>query len=345
MILEMSDEVLVSTRKAEADVTLRALADQAKEIGRGWKTNTVVNKNGRNFELSDDMKLVIINDRGEEKAMDMTDTAFSQLCTRLGVPAQYLRKCAKAGKVDLVRQNFDGWSNDHKVDFVVREHDGVARSVMSTEYAPYDSYKILRELSHTVDSKRFVPAQVHLSTDRLHVRFVDFTALPINGDKSPLYAGFTIDSSDVGRGALAMRYFLYRLVCTNGLMISKGGGDLFRLRHSGEKMTESKMQRFVNSMRDVDLLTKTAVEVIGENQSHNLRPFELEALTEKAKNKLTLSEKAIERMQYLMSEDGPYDMTRWGFINSLTEVAQNYTLDTRIEMESYAGDMLYKGVR
>lgn len=343
MILENSNEVLVNTHKKEDSVTLRGLAEQAREIGRGWKENTVVNKSGRNFDITDDMQLVIINDRGEEKAMDMTDTAFSQLCERLGVPAKYLRKCAKSGKMDLVKQNISGWADEKCDNFVVREHGGVARSIVSTEYAPYDSYKILRSLNHTVNSRRFVPAQVYLSTDKLHIRFVDFTPLPIAGENSPLYAGFCVDSSDVGRGSLSMKYFIYRLACTNGLMISKGGGTLFRLYHAGEKMTESKIEKFAHSMRDIDALTKVAVEVIGDNQGKMLSYDGLESLIEQAKNKISLTKKAEEKLMWLMSEDGAYDMTRWGFINSITEIAQAYTLDTRVEMESWAGDLLYKG--
>ena len=35
-----------------------------------------------------------------------------------------------------------------------------------------------------------------------------------------------------------------------------------------------------------------------------------------------------------------YGTSTWGFINSLTEVAQDYTLERRLEIEKYAGDLL-----
>lgn len=342
MILRNNKEVLFSATRREDAIPLKELSRQAREFGKGWQNNRVYNKDSRNFAITEDMKLAICNDRGQEKVMDMTETAFSQLCTRLGVPAQYLQKCVRTGKTELVRQNIDGWADETESDFVVREYNGVARGVMSTKYAPFDSDKILRELSHTVDNGRFVPTQVHLSTDKLHIRFVDFTPLPLRGENSPVFAGFTVDSSDVGRGSLNLKYFLYRLVCTNGLMVSKGGGTLFRLGHAGEKMTESKIHLFATSMRNIDALTKLNIEVINENQGKALSVDGMEALIERAKRQIAMSEKAADRVRYLMGEDGPYDMTRWGFINSITEVAQNYTLDTRIDMESWAGDLLYK---
>ena len=35
-----------------------------------------------------------------------------------------------------------------------------------------------------------------------------------------------------------------------------------------------------------------------------------------------------------------YDSSRWGFINSITEVAQDFTLERRLELEHLAGNLL-----
>lgn len=86
------------------------------------------------------------------------------------------------------------------------------RAVLSDSYTPFDSYKVLKTLNNTVDSNIYKPSQVYLSTDRLHIRFVNHEPLPIDNDGSPLYAGFTVDSSDVGRGSLNMKFFIYRSV-------------------------------------------------------------------------------------------------------------------------------------
>ena len=37
-----------------------------------------------------------------------------------------------------------------------------------------------------------------------------------------------------------------------------------------------------------------------------------------------------------------YGMTKWGLINGITEVAQDYTLDRREELEAAAGNILAK---
>ena len=35
-----------------------------------------------------------------------------------------------------------------------------------------------------------------------------------------------------------------------------------------------------------------------------------------------------------------YERTHWGFMNGITELAQNFSLETRMEMEGFAGDVL-----
>ena len=49
----------------------------------------------------------------------------------------------------------------------------------------------------------------------------------------------------------------------------------------------------------------------------------------------TDAKKVVEVMQ------NKYGETNWGLINSITEVAQEFTLERRIELEKIAGNMLF----
>ena len=61
---------------------------------------------------------------------------------------------------------------------------------------------------------RYEANQAFLSEDRVHLRFVDFNnPLPVQNDK--LYSGFTVSISDIGSGALCIKYFVYRFACRN----------------------------------------------------------------------------------------------------------------------------------
>ena len=51
-----------------------------------------------------------------------------------------------------------------------------------------------------------------------------------------------------------------------------------------------------------------------------------------------LSEENANKVIYLMKDR--YDMSRWGLINGITEVAQDFTLERRLELERMAGNLL-----
>lgn len=65
---------------------------------------------------------------------------------------------------------------------------------------------------------------------------------------------------------------------------------------------------------------------------------DIEELIEEIKDKTSLSdESATEVIEYMNVK---YDRSRWGLINGITEVAQKFTLERRIELETIAGNML-----
>lgn len=333
-IISQEFETLV-TGHGTQNCDMKQLLEKSREISRTWENVIVKNEEKVNFSLDQDLRFHFRTEQDEKREADITQFAFSQLCTRIGVPGKYIDKCYKFGKTDLAMQNFRAWADEAKGNMLVRVNDGVVRAVLSDSYAPFDSYKVLRTLKYTANMKRFQPTQVFLSEDKLVVRFVDFTPLPVK-DGSPLYVGFAVSSSDVGRGALSIKMFIYRSVCTNGLLISSGNGTLYKQSHVGEKMTESKMQVFQRAFNNIDIITGEVVETITQNRKRALKDFEMQILVEKAKRELKLSKEKSQLFEALV---GAYEPTRWGIVNSVTELAQQFSLDRRIELEEWAGNL------
>lgn len=334
MIIAQDFETLV-TGHGTKNCDMNALLEQSREISRTWQNHIVKNEEQVGFSLDRNLRFQFQTEQKVKREADITQFAFSQLCTRIGVPGKYIDKCYKSGKEDLALQNFRAWADEAKGNMLIRENEGVVRAVLSDSYAPFDSYKVLRTLKYTMNMKRFQPTQVYLSEDRLVVRFVDFTPLPLK-DGSPLYVGVAVSSSDVGRGSLSMKMFLYRSVCTNGLLISSGNGTLYKQSHIGESMTESKMQVFQRAFNNMDLITEEMIETIKQNRERALKDFEMQILVEKVKRELKLSKEKSEQFESLV---GGYEPTKWGIVNSVTELAQEFSLDRRLELEEWAGNL------
>lgn len=289
-----------------------------------------------NFKLTDDMQLQYKTTEGELRTSDITQFAFSQLCTRLGIPASYVKKCVDSGKNDLAIDNFRIWANDCDKTFLIREQDGVIRAVLSDSYKSFDSHKVMRTLQNTVDRGQYKANGAFLSADRLHVRFVSREPMNVKNETSPIYSGFTVTSSDVGRGSLSMYYFLYRQICDNGMTVTDKRGTLFRQTHIGTAMTSGKLELFNRAFMNMDYLNDMALENIYLNQEKKLNAFEVQMYLDKTRRELKLSEKAQEDLLDIIS--ARYDYTSWGVLNGITELAQRYTLDTRIDFETFAGN-------
>lgn len=347
MIIQNSFEVLQSgygrggttfIKENQPTMMLGDLVTKSKDLCSRWKNSIIDNGSDVNFSLGDDLKFRYMAKTGEKKEADISEYAFGQLCTRVGVPASYVKKCIANNKTELALHNFHQWADETDSGMLVREHNGVVKAVLSDSYTPFDSYKVLRNLKYVVDENRWKLTQYFLSEEKLFLRFVDFTPLPVD-DGSPLYVGVSVASNDVGQGSLNIKVFIYRQVCSNGMIVSSVGGTLFKQSHIGADMSDSKLTIFNRAFSEVDTLKDTMVSLIGKNRVA-LQDYEMAMYLEKAKRELKLSKIAFEKLELLVNSE--YEQTKWGVINGITELAQDFTLDTRIEMETWAGELFAK---
>lgn len=322
------------------EVDFDELEKASNDICVKWEDYYCDNTNNINFRLTEDMKLEYLTTDGEVRCSDITEFAFGQLCVRLGIPSAYIQKCFKNNKMELAVTNFKEWSLDCEKVLLIRENEGVIRAVLSESYKTYDSNKVLKTIKRTVDKNKYAMHSMYLSEDRLHLRFIDRKPLNVKNESSNIFAGFVVSSSDVGRGSLNMKYHLYRQVCSNGMVVSEKDGTLFKQAHSGSKMTDGKIQLFYTSLQGIDIMNDRTENLIADNQKIKMGKDEFLNYVERVKRELKLSEKASEKMISLVRNT--YDNSKWGVLNSITELAHDYSLDTRIELETFAGNEFYK---
>lgn len=268
--------------------------------------------------------------------------ALGQLGSKIGVPARYLEKCITSGRLDLAQDNVNSWLEDYNKDLLIREYDGTIRGILSSKYSVCDSHEILKVVSDTIDTRNYKVKGSYLNEERLHVRLISKEMLPIDGED--LFAGLFIDSSDVGRSILTVKFGIYKQVCTNGLMIARAGGVLFEQKHIGISADEFH-EGLVASLKNVDLLTENAVEWVNRAKSrynhwniNSEHPEEIQEFVNYIRQKTNLSDESANKVIALMRDR--YEDNRWGLINSITEVAQDFTLERRLELERIAGNLL-----
>ena len=278
----------------------------------------------------------------EKEDVPVLPIALSQLCTRIGVPASYASKCLDAGKEKLFARNMNEWLLEQPEDSsaLVRMYDGNVRGFLSSRYTSYDSPYVIRNIMDNIDEDEFVIKGHFLNETNFHIRMIKKERMHV--DNEDLYAGLSISSSDVGVGSLNVNFFIYKQVCSNGLIVSKIGGRLLRQRHIGidGKQFELALNEVYTKFDDI---CKNVESIISKAKSEFWDEKEIENYIMKATKEAKLTKKQQERVLELaktryISSNG--SVSKWGIINGLTEVAQEMNFDRQIEVETYAGNLL-----
>ncbi len=150
-------------------------------------------------------------------------TAQQHVCNRLGIPAQYLRKCP----VDLQQENLNYWIRRERNDELFVRFDGTdVRAVFTPRYTPVDNFEVLERLD-ALGYGHDTPVQCSLDAEFLSLSIPDGAkTFSIQGDR--ITPGLSIANSEVGISSLKIAGYFLRLVCTNGLITTESVGASYR---------------------------------------------------------------------------------------------------------------------
>lgn len=295
-------------------------------------------------------------DTGNEEAKSiLTPYSLAQLGTRYGIPSRYVNKCVSVGKshsgfIPLVEENYKRWMNIDHNEVVLRQYDNVTsdgtiavtRGIVTPKYKIFDTSEIMEVIAQNFDTrKNYSVRQYLMNPERFHIRLISDEQLDV--PEEDLYMGITIDSSDVGRSSLCVRGIIFKQVCSNGLILPKSIGDMYRQIHVGigaDRFYED-LVACVAALSDMKV---HAENIINSAIDSKVIPFDIndEDDVEKFRKKYVgLSKETMNDIIELMNNEvyGDAD-SRWGLVNSITEVAQKYSLETRINLEKTAGLLL-----
>lgn len=288
-------------------------------------------------EIELNHKLHLIGRDGENE-MGLTPYAFSQLCTKLGIPTQYMKKCIESGFSPLVMSNINSWLDNfgHK-KLLIRKYGDIVRGILSDKYSICDTPEILSAIEQSGILNGMDLQGYMINPSRFHARFVGAKMKVVGED---LFAGIQIDSSDVGRSKLDIKFLIYKQVCTNGLVLPQSAGNIYEQKHIGissDKMVETlhdSFNSFANKVTDATSLI---------DRARDIKITDTESLYGMIKNGAKVGEDAVEKIVNVAVNN--YGLTAWGVVNAITEVSQDYTLEHRIVMERYAGVLLTQLIR
>lgn len=289
------------------------------------------------------------DETGKVMKRGFSEHSFSQLCTKLEVPANYMIACARKGNPSLAEDNLNSWLGTYNRSLLLRLYKDRIRGVLSDRYSKFDTTGVIDVLSDCTRGMGLKVKGYYLNEERFHARLIQEERMNVNGED--LFAGIQVDSSDVGRSVLSVCFFIYKQVCTNGLCISKGDANLFTQRHvnicsddfrlglkESLKCLPTLIAEYAGIIESCAQSYKIVNGAIRHDELKEFTDTELQKLILSIRNKTRLPEDGAQKVIAL--SQSTYGFSDWGVINAITEVAQDYTLERRIELERTAGGLL-----
>jgi hypothetical protein len=206
--------------------TGRSLQDFAVELDRRDKAKRDFVVPAKQMYLTGEtLELTVRDSEYAETGWRYEPTALChrQLGDVYGIPAKYYDRM-QTGAPRLLADNVNHWLLNSDKRHTVRTLDGTARAFLSDRYRRIDNYEIARTVLPLISEMPDARVEsCEVTENRMYLKVVNprLEAEVTKGDV--VQAGIVISNSEVGLGSVSVMPLVYRLVCTNGMIINDAG--------------------------------------------------------------------------------------------------------------------------
>lgn len=153
----------------------------------------------------------------------INDIAHRQVGTHLSIPAKYYDRMLTEHP-ELLVTNVNAWFDRQPAKRMVRTLDGKARAFLSDRYRRIDNFEIAMSVLPVIGEMKDARVDsCELTESRMYIKVVNPR---LQADVKPgdtVQAGILISNSEVGHGAVSVQPLVYRLVCSNGMVVNDLG--------------------------------------------------------------------------------------------------------------------------
>lgn len=189
---------------------------------------------------------------GNTMVLDTTPLFHRQVASSLGIPAKYY-DLMQDQKPALLADNVNSWLSDRDQNYMVRSMSSeaevvdtgkntslLARAFLSDRYRRIDNMDVAATvLPLFAGSDQFEIVSSEVTSVRMYIKILNHR---LEAEVKPgdyVQAGVVISNSEVGLGAVSVQPLLYRLVCTNGMVINDFGQRKHHIGRAAKVMDDS----------------------------------------------------------------------------------------------------------
>ncbi|KQW93223.1 hypothetical protein ASC94_11145 [Massilia sp. Root418] len=339
--------------------TGRSLMDLAAELERqaAAKRDLIVPaKKMRGETTAAGQFRLVIDEAGGEARYPLCDFVCGQLAKKLDIPLTYFKRMREYYP-ELLDQNVNGWLRINSPDsYLVRTLDGYARAFLSTRYRRLDNFDLAKSIVPVLQQlpgARF--ESVELTARKLYIKVVSSKIQCEVAPGDVVQAGVIVSNSEIGCGTLRVEPLLFRLVCSNGLIMADRA---MRKNHAGRNLVSDDDEVLVYQDDTLEADDKAIFLKVRDLVQTAVSDVTFELISEKMRKTMGIKlvgnpVKAVELLanRYALNEAecagvlrhlfGERELTGYSLVNAVTGYSQEVDdYDRATEFEELGGKLL-----
>ncbi len=287
--------------------------------------------------------------------LDVGLIAHRQIGNHLGIPAKYYNTMLEKSP-QLLAYNINHWFQNEPNERMIRTLDGKARAYLSNRYRRIDNHDIAEAVLPVIgeiEGARFESCQITDSNMYIKVVNPRLETEVVPGDI--VQAGMVIKNSEVGQSAFSVEPLIYRLVCSNGMVVNDAA---IRKNHVGRVMsTDNNFQiyrdetlaaddkAFMLKVQDTvraavdEIAFHKVVKIMREAKDAKLNTADVPGVVKLAARTFNITDNESEGvLQHLITGN---DLSLYGLSNAVTRYSQDVdSYDRASDLESIGYNVL-----
>jgi hypothetical protein len=166
--------------------------------------------------------------------LTINSIAHRQIGEKLGISAKYYDKMLERNP-GLLADNVNSWFGKEPETRMVRTLDSGARAFLSDRYRRLDNYELLEHVLPVVQDMSGARVEsCDVTESRMYIKIINprLETEVVPGDI--VQAGLIISNSEVGQGSLSVQPLIFRLVCSNGMIVNDAATRKYHVGRGNE---------------------------------------------------------------------------------------------------------------
>lgn len=283
----------------------------------------------------------------------ITTLAHSQISQKLNIPKKYYDRM-RNDNPGLLSINVNDWFHKEQEKRLVRTLDGDMRAFLSDQYRPLDNSDLMEALLPLLDNTGYDIKSCEITENRLYLKAVNPRIIQevLVGDV--VQSGICISNSEVGLGRIKVEPLIYRLACSNGMVMNQFG---LKRNHVGRKSVVdqdvTEFYRDETRRADDKAFWMKAQDTVRATLDQVKFSLIVDAIRDTTKNEITHPIKTVENLsnKFDLSENEQESvlshlcsggsLSQYTLANAVTQAAQDVeSYDRATDLEIMGGNII-----